>query len=177
MSSDPLHIFEVLAKQNEAMLLAYLLAIVPDRALAEDVAQQSFLIAYRKLDELHDPAAFPAWLRGIARLEALSALRRQARELPHEPAALQQLDDAYRLFEEARPAENWEERFAHLRDCFDQLPGPLREVCQRHYFEDAKARDIAAALEASLAAVLKRLERARTALRECIQQKLAANTG
>jgi RNA polymerase sigma-70 factor (ECF subfamily) len=174
MSNDPLHIFEVLAKQHEAMLLAYVSAIVPDRGLAEDVAQQSFVIAWRKLDQLQDPAAFPAWLRGIARLEAMNALRRAARETPVEPEALAQLEEAFHGFETARPAETWEERFRHLHACFEELPEPLRDVCRRHYFEDAKAREIAAALEASLAAVLKRLERARAALRDCIRRRLAA---
>lgn len=52
-----LHIFEVLAKQHEAMLLAYVLSLVSDHKLAEDVAQQSFLIACRTIDSRKDPEA------------------------------------------------------------------------------------------------------------------------
>ena len=66
MSDDAnsLHIFEVLATQHEPMLLAYLASLLGDYALAEDVAQQSLIIAYRKINTLKEPAAFPSWARG-----------------------------------------------------------------------------------------------------------------
>jgi RNA polymerase sigma factor (sigma-70 family) len=169
-----LHIFEVLAKQHEAMLLAYVSSFVADARLAEDVAQQSFLIAYRKIDSLKDPAAFPAWLRGIARREAFAAMRRQGREFPLEPVVMEELDEAYRRFEQEHPAHSWEERFQMVEDCFNQLPETLQTVCRLHYFEDRKAREIADSLALNLNAVLKRLERARAAIRDCVQQRLAS---
>jgi len=172
--SQSLHIFEVLAKQHEPMLLAYLFSIVSDHKLAEDVAQQTLLIAYRKIDSLEDPAAFPAWLRGIARLEALSSIRKQGREFPVEPEVLQQLDEVYRQFEEQRPAESWEERFHLVEECFGRLPETLQTVCRLHYFENLKAREIAGMLALNLNAVLKRLERARVSIRDCVQRRVTA---
>lgn len=154
------------------MLLAYILSMVSDHKLAEDIAQQTFLIAYRKIDSLKNPEAFPAWLRGIARLEALSAMRRRDREFPVEPLVIEQLDEAYRRFEEERPAETWEERFHVVEECFDRLPDALQTVCRLHYFEGHKAWQIAESLALNLTAVLKRLERARNALRDCVRSKL-----
>jgi RNA polymerase sigma factor (sigma-70 family) len=173
---DSLHIFEVLAKQHEKMLLAYILSLVSDHKLAEDIAQQSFLIAYRKIGTLKDPEAFPAWLRGIARLEAFSAMRRRDREFPVEPMVLQQLDEAYRRFEEQRPTETWEERFHLVEECFERLPDALQTACRLHYFEGQKAWQIAENLTLNLTAVLKRLERARNALRDCVRSKLVSDT-
>ena len=141
--------------------------------MAEDIAQQTLLIAYRKIDSLEDPAAFPAWLRGIARLESLAAMRRRGREFPVAPEVLQQMDEVYRQFEEQFPAETWEERFRLVEECYGQLPETLQTVCRLHYFEDRKAWEIAEALTINLNAVLKRLERARTAIRDCVQQRLA----
>ena len=172
--SNSLHIFEVLAKQHEQMLMAYLWSLLNDHKLAEDVAQQTLLIAYRKIDSLRDPAAFPAWLRGIARLEALAAMRGQRREVPVDPAVLQQMDEAYRQFEEHYPAETWEERFHLVEECYDRLPETLQTVCRLHYFEDRKAWQIAETLAVNLNAVLKRLERARSAIRDCVQARMAA---
>jgi DNA-directed RNA polymerase specialized sigma24 family protein len=48
----------------------------------------------------------------------------------------------------------------------------LQQVCQLHYFEDQRTRDIAELLQLGLNAVLKRLERARDAIRDCIQKRL-----
>jgi len=171
--SNSLHIFEVLAKQHEPILMAYLRSLVADHKLAEDVAQQTLLIAYRKINILRDPAAFPAWLRGIARLEALAGMRRLRREFPVEPELLQQIDEIYRQFEEEQPASTWEERFHLVEDCFDRLPESLQTVCRLHYFEDCKAWQIAEKLTINLNAVLKRLERARVAIRDCVQAKMA----
>jgi RNA polymerase sigma factor (sigma-70 family) len=173
VTNHSLHIFEVLAKQHEAMLLAYILSFIADHKLAEDVAQQTFLIAYRKINTLKDPAAFPAWLRGIARLEALATLRRHGREFPVEPDVMQQLDEAYRHFEDQHPAGSWEERFRLVEECYQQLPETLHTVCRLHYFEGVKALQIAETLRINLSAVLKRLERARIAIRECVRAKLA----
>jgi len=169
---DSLHIFEVLAKQHEPMLLAYISSLVSDHKLVEDIAQQTFLIAYRKIGSLKDPQAFPAWLRGIARLEALSTLRRHDREFAVEPDVIQQLDEAYRRFEEQRPTETWEERFHLVEECYERLPEGLQTVCRLHYFEGHKAWQIAENLSLNLTAVLKRLERARVALRDCVRSKL-----
>lgn len=172
--SHSLHIFEVLAKQHEPMLMAYLHSLVADHKLAEDIAQQALLIAYRKINTLADPAAFPAWLRGIARLEALAAMRRQRRELPVEPDVLQQMDEVYRQIEEENPSGTWEEKFHLVEDCYVRLPETLQTVCRLHYFEDRKAWQIAELLTINLNAVLKRLERARGAIRDCVQTKIAA---
>jgi RNA polymerase sigma-70 factor (ECF subfamily) len=173
---QPLRIFEVLAKQHEAMLLAYVRSLVQDYTLAEDIAQQSFLIAFRKIESLRDPAAFPAWLRNIARLETFAAMRREGRELAVEPLALEQLDEIYQQLQEQKPTESWEERFQLVEECFGRLPATLQTVCRMHYFEDRKAREIADTLTLNLNAVLKRLERARSAIRACVQQRLAGES-
>src|SRR5262249_12180042 len=151
------------------MLLAYIHSLGADRKLAEDVAQQSFLIAYRKIGTLRDPEAFPAWLRGIARLVALSALRRRDRAFPVGPVVLQALDEAVRRFEEHRPTETWEVRFHLVEECYQRLTDALQTVCRLHYFEGHKAWQIAENLALNLNAVLKRLERARHALRDCVR--------
>lgn len=174
--SQSLHIFEVLAKQHEPMLLAYISSIVSDRSLVEDIAQQTLLIAYRKIDSLDDPSAFPAWLRGIARLEAFTAMRKQGREVVVEPDAIQQMDEVYQQFEEQFPAESWEERFHLVEECYEKLPETLQTVCRLHYFEDRKAREIASSLTINLNAVLKRLERARIAIRDCVFRRIAGET-
>lgn len=174
--SQSLHIFEVLARQHEPMLTAYLLSLVADRSLAEDLAQQTLLIAYRKINTLKDPQAFAAWLRGIARLEAFAAIRRQGREVTMAPEVVQQMDEAYRRFEEEQPASSWEERFNLVEDCYRHLPESLQTVCRQHYFEDKKAWQIAESLTLNLNAVLKRLERARAAIRDCVHNKIADET-
>jgi RNA polymerase sigma-70 factor (ECF subfamily) len=172
VDSEKLHIYEILARQHEPMLLAYVLSLVSDLQLAEDIAQDTFLIAYRKISTLHKPDSFGAWLRGIARWEVLAALRKRGTEIPFEPAVLEGMEDVFASLEQQQTTEKWQERFQVVEDCFRELPEKLHRVCQLHYFEDQKAQDIAAALHIGLSAVLKRLERARDAIRKCVQKRL-----
>jgi DNA-directed RNA polymerase specialized sigma24 family protein len=53
------------------------------------------------------------------------------------------------------------------------LPDRLREACLLHYFEGLAVKEVSQKLNASLDAVLKRLERARKSLRGCIERKLS----
>jgi RNA polymerase sigma-70 factor (ECF subfamily) len=50
--------------QGHVYGLAY--SMVDDWAEAQDIAQETFIRAYTNLDQLRDPARFPAWLRRIA---------------------------------------------------------------------------------------------------------------
>jgi RNA polymerase sigma-70 factor (ECF subfamily) len=61
------------------MVHGLLLARVP-RADVDDLVQEVFLTAMRRLATLRDPAAFPAWLAAIARNHATDHLRRRRPE-------------------------------------------------------------------------------------------------
>jgi RNA polymerase sigma-70 factor (ECF subfamily) len=91
---------------HEHKLGTFLMAMVRDRQLAEDLLQESFAVAYReraRLGELDDPEA---WLFAVARRRALDALRRSRRmraafarmamrrveEVALEPAEIEVLD-------------------------------------------------------------------------------------
>lgn len=173
MEGQTLHIFEILARQHEPMLLAYVLSLIPeDRQLAEDVVQETFVIAYRKIGGLRKEAAFGPWLRGIARLEVYSALRRRARELLLDPGVFEGMEDVFRELERQSSTDSWQERFEMVQECFGALPEKLQEVCRLHYFEQRRTRDVADLLHIALSAVLKRLERGRVAIRECVEKRL-----
>src|SRR5260221_14437188 len=118
------------------MLLAYVRSLVPDRELAEDIAQDTFVIAYQKISALEKPELFGAWLRGIARREVFTALRKCGREISFEPGVLEGVEDVFASLEQRDDSERWQERFQLVEDCFQQLPEKLQEVCQLHYFED-----------------------------------------
>lgn len=71
--------FEALVLRYEIPLRKLVYGYVLDWELAEDVAQDAFLLAYRKLDSLGESAAFKSWLYRIAINRAHDELRRAAR--------------------------------------------------------------------------------------------------
>jgi len=69
--------FARLFEQYHAPILNYLHRMVDDRALAEDLTQDSFVKAYNALPNTREDLAFKAWLYRIATNTAISHLRRR----------------------------------------------------------------------------------------------------
>ena len=72
--------FELIVDALQVPLGRFLAQMVPDRALAEDVLQETFCVAWRKRARIPADAAHQrGWFYGVARNQALHALRKQRR--------------------------------------------------------------------------------------------------
>jgi RNA polymerase sigma factor (sigma-70 family) len=148
--------FGRLVERHQAVVRAVSYAAVGDRALAEDVAQDTFLAAWRQLDRLGDVAQLRAWLCAIARNLGRRTRRRCGREV---------LDDApaERLVADATPFDD-----AHRRQveravdaALARVPVRYREALILFYREGRSARQVAHALGIHEAAAMQRLSRGR----------------
>lgn len=151
--------FEELVRRHLPAVYAIALARLGRPPDAEDVAQETFLRAYEKLDTLREPGKFRSWTLTIARRIATDLGTRLARETTGRAGASEAVsqDDPVRR-----------EQTEVLRRALDRLDPDKREVLLLHYFAGDSARDIAKALGISRAAVLKRLQRAREQLGEAM---------
>ncbi|HXX60083.1 MAG TPA: sigma-70 family RNA polymerase sigma factor [Candidatus Sulfotelmatobacter sp.] len=68
---------EQLFRLHQAEIYAYLAHMMRDPEVAADLAQETFVKAYRAFDSLEDPAHARAWLYQIAGRTALDELRRR----------------------------------------------------------------------------------------------------
>jgi RNA polymerase sigma factor (sigma-70 family) len=143
-----------------------------DIHLSEELAQETFVTAWRKLRSLREPAKFKSWLCGIARNLSHNTLRRQRRaptisaeELINEP-----LSPAASPQEDAISHE--EEKL--LRRALQALPANYREPMILFYREDESVGAVAEALEISEDAVKQRLSRGRVMVTEHIERALRA---
>ena len=69
--------FEDLVRRREAWVRALILRSCGDPVIADDLAQQAFLQAWRKLAQLKQPQMFGAWLKRLAVNEWLQHLRKK----------------------------------------------------------------------------------------------------
>lgn len=166
-----LDVYEILVREHQDMLVAYVSGIIDDHALVEDVCQEAFIEGFRNLAALRRDESYPAWLRTIARHRALAALKQRNREAALGPETVAGMEEVF-LAIERTSGGSFRERVAALRSCIDLLPQSMRECCHLHYFDGERTADIAARLGLSLAAVLKRLQRTREALGDCIGRRL-----
>jgi RNA polymerase sigma-70 factor (ECF subfamily) len=131
-----------------------------DVHLAQDVAQEAFLTAYQKIDQLRDPAAFPGWLKRIVLTHAHRQTRRKSPSLlPLEDEAGEHNNDPA-LHAETRELEE------QLNEAVRALPEHEREVTELFYITGYSQQEIAKQLALPLTTVKKRLQYAREHLRE-----------
>lgn len=81
--------FEEMVRRTSGLVYARLYLECGDRHRAEDLLQETLLVAYRSLRQLADPRNFRGWLLTIAQNTAIDAARKQTRlkrHAPHAPA-------------------------------------------------------------------------------------------
>jgi RNA polymerase sigma-70 factor (ECF subfamily) len=71
--------FAELVRRRQGMVRELMRRLSGDRAFAEDMAQQAFVHAWRRLGRLKSPAAFGSWLRAIA----VNVWLQEARKSPY----------------------------------------------------------------------------------------------
>ncbi|MBK7538044.1 MAG: sigma-70 family RNA polymerase sigma factor, partial [Myxococcales bacterium] len=150
--------FATLVERYQGVVCAVSYSRTGDRALSEDVAQDTFLAAWRQLHQVREVHRLRAWLCGIARNLSLKARRKRARETPVEDE-LEQSASAD-LFEQV--SDRQAERL--VRDALHRVPEIYRDALVLYYHEQQSAREVALALGISEAAVLQRLARGRQLL-------------
>jgi RNA polymerase sigma-70 factor (ECF subfamily) len=141
---------------SKARLGKYLVQLVGDRSLAEDLLQDTFHDAFRARDQLDDLRSAEAWLFAIARHRALAALRRRRR-----------LGNAFgRLVREPHGHESDQELLV-LRDLLERhLTPDERSLLLLRYLHGFGAHELAEIAGCSPEAVRQRLSRARAKLLE-----------
>lgn len=87
--------FGALVERHHASVLRVLTGILGDRHLAEDVAQEVWLLVYRKLDGFQFRSRFSTWLYRVATREANSAKNRMRRFLARHAISTERVDRAH----------------------------------------------------------------------------------
>ena len=150
-----------LVETHQLALLRLCFAYLHDRALAEDAVQETFLKAYRRLDQFRGNANVKTWLSAIA----INCCRDMSR------------GSWFRHIDRSISIDRLPERSAEGIPEYDavsvevmRLPIRLREVVLLYYFEDMNTQEIAETLRISQQAVSGRLVRARTKLRKALSE-------
>jgi len=157
--------FERLVREHQHMVYCVALSFCKDSALAEDVAQEAFLKAYRSVDELREPGRLKTWLYSIARFTAIDWIRRRRRE-----PALRLAEEAAKELPERPTAPTMEDRSVRVMDVIRGLKEEHREIMMLRYVRGLSYLQIARETGSTASAVGEKLSR----IREIVRQKLRA---
>ena len=142
---------------------------VPE-AGADDSAQQVFVVAARRLDEI-ELGGERRYLLGVAVRVASDARRTitRRREVPMEAAATSSL----LLTPPRQPDEELEQKreLALLAELLDEMPDELREAFVLFELEELSAPEVGRVLDIPVGTVASRVRRARLRLRESLEKR------
>lgn len=156
--SDPeRRAFEALYRQHYTTIAAYLYRRTASVHLAEDLAAETFLAAFRSIDRLAKEHVDPKfWLLRVA----TNAVSRRARD-----------DQRRARREQARPPvpspppADWTPEQLAVRAAVAKLPPRLQDVISLHYFAGLNVAEVARVLSCREGTVKSRLARSRDRLR------------
>ena len=157
--------FERLVREHQHMVYCVALSFCKDPALAEDVAQEAFLKAYRSVDEMREPARLKTWLFSIAKFTAIDWLRRRKHE-----KFVGLAEGAAAELPERPVAESKEDRTVRVMDVIQGLKEEHREIMILRYVRGLSYSQIARETGCTPSAVGEKLSR----IRDIVRSKLRA---
>ena len=147
----------------KASIYAFAYTKLRDFRDAEDVTQDVFIKAYRKLHTLRQWDSALSWLYSITNNQCKNLIRSQSKRPDREFIEDQ---DSEALIKQPMDSHRENTALESIREALDSLPDIYRQVLTLHYFGGMTCKEIAAFLRTSPNAIKKRLSRARLQLKE-----------
>ncbi|MCK6426344.1 MAG: RNA polymerase sigma factor RpoE [Burkholderiaceae bacterium] len=181
------HAFEMLVVKYQRRIERLIGRLVRDSDLIQDIAQESFIRAYRALPQFRGESAFYTWLYRIA----VNTAKKTLVELKRDPvitetalnAARQDDDETYRPEHELSDEETPDavlasrEIAATVNAAIEALPDDLRQAILLREVEGLSYDEIAEAMACPIGTVRSRIFRAREAIAERLRPLLDTKKG
>jgi RNA polymerase sigma-70 factor (ECF subfamily) len=162
-------------------ILNYLYRMTGSKDDAEDLSQDTFVLAFRKLVSLRDPRRFQSWLFRIAQNSVYQKYRGrkyQIESIDEEDSV--EVSDAQRLATaQLSPEEDVlsNELEELVKTAIAELPEKYRSVFVLSAVQKLSYLEISEIVDRSLASVKSDIHRARVAIRDRIKEYLGENYG
>ncbi len=150
----------ILYARHHLRTYRFVLRMVRDSSVAEDLVSQVFLDVWRTAAQFERRSQVSTWILSIARFKALTALRRRRFEDIEQDEVMQIADEGdtpETAFERARTS-------ALLRECMARLSPAQREVIDLVYYHEMSVEEASAVIGIPQATIKTRMFYARKAL-------------
>ena len=176
--------FELLVAKYQRRIFRLISRFVRDTALAEDVAQETFLRAYRAIGQFRGDSQFYTWLYRIAVNTAKKSLSDSARDpVIRESSTISEDGETFVSGEQLTDMETPEAVLASreiartVNAAMEALPEDLRTAIALREIEGMSYEDIAQAMNCPVGTVRSRIFRAREAIARQLRPLLGTKLG
>jgi RNA polymerase sigma-70 factor (ECF subfamily) len=156
---------QVLFARHHVRVYRFVLRLVGNPSVAEDLISEVFLDVWRQADRFEGRSAVSTWMLAIARFKALSALRKRPdEELDEETAeAIEDTSDNPEVALEKK------DKSAVLRQCLEKLSPEHKEIIDLVYYHEKSVEEVAEIVGIPENTVKTRMFYARKKLAELLQ--------
>jgi RNA polymerase sigma-70 factor (ECF subfamily) len=156
---------QVLFARHHVRVYRFVLRLVGNPSVAEDLISEVFLDVWRQADRFEGRSAVSTWMLAIARFKALSALRKRPdEELDDEAAAA--IED---VSDNPEVALQKKDKSAVLRQCLEKLSPEHKEIIDLVYYHEKSVEEVAEIVGIPENTVKTRMFYARKKLSELLQ--------
>lgn len=163
-TEQPLTIVD-LVNEHYRVLYAYAYRLTGSTSDAEDLTQQTYLIAQQKMGQLRDVGKVRSWLFRVLRNRFLRTVQKKR------PAPASELNLEIGEISADTRLEDLDSEL--LQTAIDALPHDFKLVVLMFYFDELSYKEIASELEVPIGTVMSRLARAKSLLRNKLQRSNA----
>jgi len=153
-----------IVEQYQGLICSLTFSACRDFALSEDMAQETFIIAWKKLSELREMNKFKSWLCGIARNVTLNTFKKNGKSFE----ALHDTDQADEAAVSPEELAISKEEEILVQQTLENLPDNYRAPLVLFYRSDQSVAEVASSLDISLDTAKQRLSRGRAMLKDRI---------
>jgi RNA polymerase sigma factor (sigma-70 family) len=158
--------FRQIVERYQALVCSITYNATGSLTLSQDLAQETFVAAWKQLSELREPAQLRTWLCGITRFLVGKELRRQGHEPIHAAEPFGAIHDSPSPDPSPSAQAVSREEEAILWRALEQIPDVYRQPLILFYREQQSIERVAVELDLSEDAVKQRLSRGRKLLHE-----------
>ncbi len=156
---------QVLFARHQVRVYRFVLRLVGNNAVAEDLISEVFLDVWRQADRFEGRSAVSTWLLAIARFKALSSMRRKPDEELDEEAVGAIEDDS----DDPEVSVQKKDKSVALKKCLQALSPEHREVIDLVYYHEKSVEEVAEIVGIPEATVKTRMFYARKKLSELLK--------
>lgn len=173
--------FELLVSKYQRRILRLLGRILHNQSDVEDIAQETFLKAYRALPKFRNESAFYTWLYRIAVNTARNHISSKHNQVFVSDQIESQDGETFSLLDNLTDGETPETHMHNreiveaLQEALEELPDQLRQAIVLRELEGLSYDEIATAMDCPVGTVRSRIFRAREAISERLKSLLGTN--
>ncbi|MFL2706076.1 MAG: sigma-70 family RNA polymerase sigma factor [Gammaproteobacteria bacterium] len=165
--------FDLLLLKYQSRVVGLALKFVKDLQIAEDIAQESFLKAYKSINSFREESAFYTWIYRITVNTSKNYLTSKSRKKELSESDINRLEDSEDIFdipggsspEEILSANNLREV---IMESLTNLPEDIRTAISLREFEGLTYEEISEVLNCPIGTVRSRIFRGREIMQERI---------